>query len=206
MIMKKYRYVLVFLSLLWGLCSCEENYHDSGLAKGDHDCTVWEFLKGNPQFDSAVVLIERAELVYLFDGKEGVTFFGFTNLSVESFLLQTTDAEGERVYRGVADIPVEFCKDLVLSHVLTQKVRKEDVDFEVKGTLKGGSLFGSAAGHELRVYRIKTDAGTVPDAGPVYMAVHGMDTGEIVGIASADITCNNGMVHSLVYSYVLTVL
>lgn len=204
--MKKYRCFLVFVSLLWGLFGCEDNYHDSGLAKGDHDCTVWEFLKGNPQFDSAVVMIERAGLAYLFDSKEEVTFFGFTNLSVENFLLRSTDSEGERLYKGVADVPVELCRELVLSHVIRERVRKDDVAFEVKGTLEGGSLFDTGNGHKIRVYRIKTDAGTVPDAGPVYMAIHGKDTGEIVGIASADISCNNGVVHSLVYSYVLTVL
>lgn len=66
--------ILILLGLLFAVCSCDDYFHDSGLADGKHDCTMWEYLNTQPQdWDSTVLLIERAGLVDLFDGKESRT-------------------------------------------------------------------------------------------------------------------------------------
>jgi len=61
-------------------------------------------------------------------------------------------------------------------------------------------------GKDLRVYRIKTDYMGIPDIGPEGLAIHALESGHIVRVASADIEMNNGMVHSLSYSYMWTEL
>ena len=65
----KLQYFL-FLFIL-GLGACDDDYfHDSGLANGRHDCTVWEYLHTDAyNWDSTILVIERAGLVDLFDGK-----------------------------------------------------------------------------------------------------------------------------------------
>ena len=79
----------------FALYSCvDDNYHDSGLANGRYDGTVWEYMHSNHEWDSAIVVIERAGLVGIFDGsdpayKDGITFFGFTNFTVWQFLAYT---------------------------------------------------------------------------------------------------------------------
>ena len=57
---------------IWSLGACNDDYfHDSGLANGRHDCTVWEYLHTDAyNWDSTILVIERAGLVDLFDGKD----------------------------------------------------------------------------------------------------------------------------------------
>ena len=149
--------ILILLGLLFAVCSCDDYFHDSGLADGKHDCTMWEYLNTQPQdWDSTVLLIERAGLVDLFDGKDHehpeITFFGVTDLSIEQFLLKTVDEEDEPLYARVDDIPVDLCREMLLSHVVPGKIMKEEFDYEVKGTLTGGTMVTTLS-DEIRIRR-----------------------------------------------------
>lgn len=86
--MRKIYMIVLIASFLW---ECDDNYfHDTGLANGVHDCTMWEYLRSDHEnWDSTVLLIQRAGLVPLFEGKSAeypeITFFGPTNLSIINF-------------------------------------------------------------------------------------------------------------------------
>ena len=62
--MRKIYMIVLIASFLW---ECDDNYfHDTGLANGVHDCTMWEYLRSDHEnWDSTVLLIERAGLVPL---------------------------------------------------------------------------------------------------------------------------------------------
>lgn len=202
--MKKIYAIVLFASFLWG---CDNNYfHDTGLANGVHNCTMWEYLQSDHEnWDSTVLLIERAGLTALFEGKSTeypeITFFGPTNLSIIQFLLTTTDRAGNRLYHRIADVPVEVCERLVKSHIISGRKMKEDFDYEVRGTLTGGTLLRTMIGVELRIYRIKSSYNGIPDIGSEGLAIHALVNGFMTGVASADIVTNTGIVHSLSYSY-----
>ena len=162
----------VFL-VLWGVATgCGNDfYHDSGLADGKHDCTVWEYLQTDHyNWDSVIVMIEHAGLKDVFDGTnpefKQITFFAPTNLSVNQFLFKTTGETGDMVYSSVKDVPVELCRKMLLAHVLNRRMMKEDFDYEVKGTLTGGTMVTTIGGVELRVYRTRTPYNGIPDIGP----------------------------------------
>ena len=143
------------------LCSCEDYYHDSGLANGKHDCTMWEYFESQPgDWDSTMILIEHAGLKDVFDGTnpdyKEITFFGVTNLSIEQLLVKTIDDDWEPIYNRVKDIPVDLCRDMLLSHIIPGKMMKTGFDYEVKGTLTGGTMVTTLSGVELRVYRTKS--------------------------------------------------
>lgn len=75
----------VALLLLINLCSCTDyNYIDGGLAKGIHDCTMWEYFERQTvDWDSTRLMIEQAGMKSYFDGSrqnEQITFFGITDL------------------------------------------------------------------------------------------------------------------------------
>jgi|UniRef100_UPI003FF12C1F putative lipoprotein len=202
----------VFL-VLWGVATgCGNDfYHDSGLADGKHDCTVWEYLQTDHyNWDSVIVMIEHAGLKDVFDGTnpefKQITFFAPTNLSVNQFLFKTTGETGDMVYSSVKDVPVELCRKMLLAHVLNRRMMKEDFDYEVKGTLTGGTMVTTIGGVELRVYRTRTPYNGIPDIGPESLFFHAVTSGHIAMVASADIEMMNGVVHSLSYTYEFTKL
>lgn len=201
----KLKYLLLFF--VFGLGACDNDYfHDTGLANGRHDCTVWEYLHTDAyNWDSTILIIERAGLVDLFNGKDQqypeITFFGPTNFSIMQFMYKTVDDEGNVLYERIEDIPVEMCKKMLLSHVLPKKMMKDDFEYEVRGTLDGGTYTHALSGTELRVFKAKGPYMGIADIGAESLGLHALITGYIVGIASADIEMNNGTVHSLSYTY-----
>lgn len=200
--------ILIIGIISISILSCgKDQYHDSGLANGKHNCTVWEYLQQDNQnnWDSVVVMIRRAGVQDVFDGSNPqypeITFFGPVNYSVMQFLYKTENEEGERLYHSIQDIPTEICRQMVLSHILLRRMMKEEFDYEIKGTDTGGTIMQTLTGIDLRVYRIKTPYNGIPDIGPEYLAIHALEKGHKSDVASADIECTNGVVHSLSNTY-----
>lgn len=210
--MKQLKYILIAMVAGLVVWSCDDDYyHDSGLANGKHDCTLWGYLHTDGRdWDSTIVMIERAGLESLFKGEDGenreITFFGPTNYSIMQFLYKTLDDAGGVMYERVADVPVEMCRQMILSHVIRGKKMSMDFDFEVKGTLTGGSMETTLTGIQLRVYRVRGTYNGIPDIGPEGLMIHGLESGHIEAVASSNIETTNGVVHSLSYSYQLTEL
>lgn len=199
--------ISIVIGLVFLLGACEKNdFHDSGLANGKHNCSMWEYMQKDPRnWDSVRLMIQRAGLQQLFEGTNPeypeITFFGPVNYSVVRFLLKTTDEEGNRLYRSVQDVPADVCRQMVLSHILPRRMMKEDFDYENKGTDTGGSILQTLTGIDLRVYRIKSPYYDIPDLGPEYLAIHALEKGYKVNVSSADIETTNGVVHSLSNTY-----
>jgi len=86
----------------------------------------------------------------LFDGTnpdyKEITFFGVTNLSIEQFLVKTINDDWEPVYNRVKDIPADLCREMLLSHIVAGKMMKTEFDYEVKGTLAGGTVVKTLSG------------------------------------------------------------
>lgn len=206
------KYILLSITILViTLAGCDNDYfHDTGKANGKHDCTMWEYMKGDHEnWDSTVLLIERAGLQSLFDGTgedKEITFFGPTNMSVMQFLFKTVNDDYEMIYNSINDIPVELCRQMILSHVIKGKKTSTGFDYEVKGTLTGGTGVKNLAGNDLRVYRVKGEYAGIPDIGPEALYVHSLLFGHIALIASSNIETTNGIVHSLSTSYQFTEL
>lgn len=206
------KYILILIVAIM-VSACEkQDVYDSGLANGRFEGSTLEYLEsGRGTWDSIVVAIRHAGLESVFNGtdpqvKNGITFFGPTNNSVRQFLYKTVDADGEVLYRGIMDMPVELCRRMVLAYVVPKKMMKAEFEYENRGTLTGGTEVETLTGIKLRVYRIKSDYGSASDAGPVSMAFESLPSGHIVNIASADIEPDNSVVHSLVNAFEWTEL
>ena len=139
------KYILVFslAAFLFGGC-IKTNYIDTGLADGNYDGTLLDYLESCPgTWDSAVVAIRHAGLESLFDGTsgeypDGITFFGFTNYSVRNFLYETRDAMWQQMYRSVREIPADVCCRMVLQYVIPGRYVLDDFAYEVKGDYRPG--------------------------------------------------------------------
>lgn len=198
MTMKNIYCFLVSLLLLGG---CEKyDIIDTGLANGDHDCSMWEYFHTDHyDWDSLIVAIERAGVKDVFDGTnpeyKEITLFGITGWSVKRFIRHTPG------YTCIADVPVETLRNMILSHVVRGKIMKSEVDFEVKNQLEGGTEVESLTGHRLRIYRTESDFMQMTGEGAEGMGIHGLDSGHIAEVGSADIQVTNGVMHALAYTY-----
>ena len=115
--------ILVLLSLF--SCETKYNYIDSGLANGRFDGTMYDYLHSNSyDWDSTLLLVERAGLEDLFQGKqvgyEKITFFGPTNLSILRWMI-------EQGYNAIREIPEATCRELILRHVVAGIHWRDDI-------------------------------------------------------------------------------
>lgn len=195
--MKSILFIFITIALL---ASCEKDYrHDTGLADGYHDCSMMDYLRSDHNnWDSIVVAIEYAGLTGIFEGTnpdyKEITFFGPTNMSIRKFFLEQT---GEKIYQSIREIPVELVRNMILAYLVEGKKMKESFDYEIKGTLTGGTEVYSLNNVKLRVYRTQSEFNGIPDIGAEGLKIHAEISGQMADIASADIETNNGVVHSL---------
>lgn len=196
-------YIFILAAAAYLLAGCEKDtFHDTGLANGVHDCSAWEYMqKGHGNWDSVRIMVEKAGLVELFDGRDAehpeVTVFGLTNLSIIQYLLKTLGPDRKPLYQRVADIPDDLCREILLSYVIPGRHVRVDFPYEVKGTLTGGEVFRTLNGREIRVYRIRSSWNGLPDVGADGIGIHFLGSGHTGHIASGDIMTDNAVVHSL---------
>ncbi len=118
---------VVFVIIVFLLASCNTKYNiiDTGLVNGKFDGNMYEYLKSNRyDWDSTRLMIEKADLVDLFEGKregyEQITFFGPTNHSIRRYLL-------ENGMTGIADMDEELCYEMIMKCVVKGKHMRDDI-------------------------------------------------------------------------------
>lgn len=217
----KYIRIAFLCAMIAAFGSCTKyNYIDGGLSDGVHDCTMWEYFhKDSRNWDSTILMIERAGLRSLFDGTgeyNQITFFGLTGLSIERHIqnhnkgMKPTDPQ---YWRGVNDIPVAQCKDIIQKLVVPGRIMLKDVPrgtrFQVteegitgwKET--GGKEYRTVGGGELFVWTQREAYDEVEDTGAfsLWIASRNQSGTNNDRIASTDIQTTTGVVHSLNYDF-----
>lgn len=197
-------YIILAITLLASLLSsCEKDtFHDTGLANGVHNCSLYEYLCNDPKnYDSLLIIIRKADLIPLFEGKDQqypeITLFAPTNLSIIQYIERTTDDDGNRLYNRIDDIPADECREILLSYIITGKHKRRDFPYEIKGSLEGGEIYTTLNNVALRVFRTQNTWNGMDDIGNDGIGIHFQQSGHITSIASGDITTDNAIVHSL---------
>ena len=212
-------YILCFASLFMA-CGTERDWTDTGIASPYHDCSIMDYLREDTMnWQLTVVLIEEAGLEDLFEGKnpdyEEITFFAPPSFSILRYIWDEKKEAGEALTpEELADPRLlirahgqEWCKKMVMRHVLKGKHLKESFAFRNKEYAvtdpkqDGCTDVICEDGNMLRVYRESSDYGGVPDAGPVTMYIYSYDAMMKVPLACPDIQPLNGVVHALNYNY-----
>lgn len=206
------RLFMGLILLLAVSCNTKYNYIDTGISNGVFEGSMLDYLRSDHyNWDSVVVLIERAELEPLFEGKdadyEQITFFGPTNHSIRNWLMDdTVYRRADTVYTTIRDIPVDTCRIMVLRHVVKGRYLTIDVPKGSIGTNEGegqkdGMYMNALGGNELWLYTVQSPYYGVEGAGPLTLYLMSMDFSASVPLACPDIQCDNGVVCSLDYSY-----
>lgn len=192
--------------IVWGMISCTTNYDikDSGIANGKHDMTMYEYFQTDSyNWDSLLVMIDRAGLQDLFEGKregfEDITFWGPTNLSIRRWML-----ENEIV--SLTEVAPEECERLVLAHVVKGRTMRDDIPrgtVTTDGTTGGINMTGSDNDNPMWVYTEQLPYNGVIGVGAVVINIRSLRTTTDIDTASSNIETNTGVVHSLHPNYTL---
>ncbi|WP_026207352.1 fasciclin domain-containing protein [Butyricimonas synergistica] len=204
------KYIL-FMGIFFLLMSCNTKYNiiDTGLANGKFAGNMYEYLQSSSyDWDSTRLMIERADLVDLFEGKregfEQITFFGPTNHSIRRYMLR----EG---ITSIAEMDQKFCYEMIMRCVVKGKHMRDDIPRgkntaneydENQGT--GGTVFTGAMGNRFWIYSFQESYNDVAGVGAVVLYIKSLETGgTMIDVASTDIEPTNGVVHSLHYNFTL---
>lgn len=195
------KYILGIIAL-FALVSCETKYNiiDTGLANGDHHCSMYEYFKGDPSnWDSTRLMIDRAGLTELFEGDDAeydsITFFGPTNMPIIRWMIVNK-------YKKISDIPVEVCKKEIMRHVVKGIYLRDDIARGVKGEGSeigtGGQILTGGIGNEFWIYSFQEAYYKVPNAGTVNLYILSLTESKMnIDVASTNIRTYTGIVHSL---------
>lgn len=202
---------LVYLSIIVALmvvgCT-KNNYIDTGISDGRHEGkSLLEYMEAHPyDWDSTVLMVRHAgeEMVRLFEGQDPdhkeITFFGLTNHSIRRYLL-------ENGLKQVADLDAEWCRSILLKHIVDGKIYRKDMpegklgDFGTVGT--GGTTLTTLAGTSLWVYVDVEETTYAEEAGARHIFMNFMNVNRVFGVASGDIEPDNCIVHALEYKFTL---
>ena len=198
--------VQIIFSFLLLLAGCtKDGFIKTGLSDGHYPGTILEYLESDSyNWDSTVLMIEKAGLEALFSGNDPdmpqITFWGPTNHSIRRFMLNHD-------IKRVKDMSEAFCKQVILMHVMNERVMKSDINFRIpdaSGAIVGASTFTTEGGIKLKAYREQGSWGEVENAGAISLFLLSESAGDAsIPLASPDIETLNGVVHSLNYNYTI---
>lgn len=229
--MKRYILFIILIGLL-ASCTKHGYIDTGVIDVKKHDCSVWEYLHTDSyNWDTLILVIEKAGLQHVFDGTDPdykeITFFAPTNFSIMKYMYQdpeggsggkdddkkTSGLKGKDEggsggsayrYRYLSEMPAEECRALLLKHVIVGKYMKEDIperDY-AQEEITGYTTFTAVDGFtNINAYTEKIDWVNLPHAGPLHLHIYSESYGT-AAIASANIECNNGVVHSMSYGYI----
>lgn len=203
--MKKY---IVILGMIALLSACTDwGYVDTGV----HDVnlhanrTMYEYFQTDDyNWKLTREMIDRAELRDLFEGKDSkhprIMFLGIVSNTIEAWMLK-------HQYRTVDDVPVEECRNLILSYVFDDIQHREAVPVGERGqTLsenKGGVVLASLNKNKVWLYAQKTTYNNIGSLKITSLISITLNTGNTGYIASSEIIVKNGLVHSLDDGFIL---
>lgn len=201
----------VVVATLGFATSCTKyNFADTGTSVGYHDCTMWDYFKQDSyNWDSLVIMAEHAGLQEIFMGTssygKNLTVFGMTNHSIRRYLLQNG-------YEQIADVPVEDCRNFILSSIIegNQVIQLDDFTPGIASTDpstvigQGGKTYTMLSGKQLWIYTYREPYGGVPQAGPKKIYLASEAAGKTSEVASCNIMTQTGVVHALSYDFTPT--
>lgn len=195
---------IIYILILFLVSSCNTKYNviDTGIARGYHDCSMYEYFHTNSyDWDSTILMIQRAGLTDLFEGQregyEKITFFGPTNHSIRLWMLQNN-------YNSVDKIPEDVCYQMIMRSVVKGVYLRDDITRgkstnDIPG--EGGQTLSGDIGNKFWIYSLQEDYYRVPESGAVLLYIESFSSRLKIDIASTNIQTQNGVVHSLHYSY-----
>ncbi len=194
-------YLGILLSMLMFSACTKNGFIKTGLSDGRFDGNMMEYFKAHSyDWDSTVLLIEKAELVDLFEGKEDkeITFFGPTNHSIRKWMLATG-------VEAISELEADFCRETLLRYVIVGKFMRNDIPEGRQATSgvygDGGITLTTKKGNKIWAFTFVDSYNGVEGMGATRLYITSVDKEKKIDIASTNIESDNGVVHSLHYNH-----
>lgn len=205
--MKKLVLYIGIFTCLWFTSCTKNNYYDSGISNGRHDCSLLEYMEQHGyDWDSTVLMVRHAgaDMVQLFEGKDlahpEITFLGPTNHSIRRYLLRNG-------YESIRELDPAWCKKILLQHIIDGKHMMKDIPAgeEIDGSIigKDGKIYSTLNGNRVWMCTYTEDYNGVMGLGLTSIHLSSIDGSRKIQIGSSNIEPNNCVVHSLHYSFTL---
>lgn len=205
--MRKILFILLLFFVTTG-CETKDNYIDTGICIGKHDCSIYQYLhKSSYDWDSTIRIIQRADMVELFDGTEPITFWGPANHSIRRYMI-------DKKIKSIDDIPVLTCQNMLKTYIVMGKYMTKDIEFripDISGKYLGGTKWPTLGKNFMHAYKEQGDFGDIEGVGAITLYLRSItikdygngpiESSSSVPLASPDIECTNGVVHSLNYNH-----
>lgn len=158
--LRLFGFALLMISLGFVSCGDDEEENDTQ--------NIAEIATATDNLSSLVAALDAADLVSTLEGTGPFTVFAPTNEAFDKFL-------SDNGFAGVADVPVDVLKNILLNHVVSGK--------NISTGLTTGYVESSATGagdNPMNMY-ISTDGGVTINGGS--------------SVSTADIDASNGVIH-----------
>ncbi|MDE5610607.1 MAG: fasciclin domain-containing protein [Odoribacter sp.] len=191
--------IILVLSAGIAMASCTKwNYHDGGTAYGVHDCSMWDYFAKQPRdWDSTRLMIQRAGLQELFEGKGEygqITFLAPGNLAIMTYLY-------DNGYRRVNEIPAAECRRLLEKLIIPGRIMVNDVPRGSRSTATGeqtgGKTYTLLDESTAFLWTYQNSYMGIENAGAVHLYLYIREFTESWMIYSSDIQTENGVVQAL---------
>lgn len=210
--------MIIMFSFLVFSCSTKYNYWDTGVSEGRFNGSMYEYLKSTHEFDSIVKVIERADLVSVFEQDD------FTFIAPPDFIFWKWfyyddknggyDAAVSYVPHGIKSIgemDPQLCRRIVESHIVEGKIMRVDVPkvtFNELGEKNGGGRIETTRnGNKCWLWSVQEPYMNIPDMGPIIVSLASLkNDGTVyanIGVVFPDHEPDNGAVIILPYTYKL---
>lgn len=210
--------MIIMLGFLMCSCGTKYNYWDTGTSDGRFQGSMYEYLKSTHEFDSIVKIIERADLVSVFE-KEDFTFIAPTDLTFWKWFYYDDKNGGYDAavsytphgYRSISEMDKALCRRIVESHMVEGKIMRTDVPlatFDELGEKNGGGRIETTRnGNQCWLWSKQEPYMGIPDMGPIIVNLSSLqEDGSIytdIGVVFPDHEPDNGAVIILPYTYKL---
>lgn len=205
------RYIMSIIVILTFIgCETKYNIIDTGLANGNFKGNMYEFLKNDSyNWDSIRLIIERAELVDLFEGQregyEQITFFGPVNHSIRRWMI-------ENDYDRVRKIPLKVCREMVMRHIVRNKrLMLDDIPLGTHGNGSepgnGGMYLTGEMGNQFWIYTFQGSYNEVPGIGALEIHILSRTGDKLrIDVATCNLETTTGTVMALNGTYIFGTL
>lgn len=205
---------IVLIACLFAACKGDEYYTDGGLANGNFDGSVMQYLVSKPkEFDSLVQIIKLAGLEETLNSEE-VTFFAPTDVNIKALVGRLDQGgvnrrlynEGKDTIKVLADVDAQIWRKYLLRYVYRGTNKLMDypqIDFQQK-VIYPGQIYYSLGNSVANIGVVYNDAGGVRYMG--YRQLHISyipdvsrpdENWKTIRVSSSDIKPSNGIVHVL---------
>lgn len=171
----KFLPVLLSFFVLSGLTSCSDDDTIASNTDSQNKQTIAQIASSNENLSSLVQALNKAELTEVLNREGNYTVFAPSNESFQEFLIQND-------FNSLDDVPVALLREILLNHVINQKLESNQLTTGYISTLAKGN---ASSTNSISMFINLADG----------VVINGGKTNNGAKVTQANILASNGVIH-----------